>query len=130
MSSAETTYVRVTGLPFSLFRYVIFVRIESGRLSVDGGGVCRSRLLGLGGGFPPVHMYSSQPLGSSSAISASSLSSCHASNLLHTRCKPLHASIDVPKISSRPTCATLTVSVSERAPSVPATEVEATEDDR
>ena len=54
MSSADTTYVVVMSLPVSLFRYVTFVRIESGRLLVDGGGVCRSLLRGLGGGFPPV----------------------------------------------------------------------------
>ena len=85
MSSAETTYVLVISLPSSLFRYVMFVRIELGRLSVDGGGVCKRRLLGLGGGFPPVHMYSSQPSGSSSATSASSLSSCRDSKAEDTR---------------------------------------------
>ena len=110
MSSAESTYVVVISLPFSSFWYVIFVRIESGRLLVDGGGVCRSRLLGLGGRFPPVRMYSSQPPGSSASAalsaalsalnSASSHSSCLASTLQHTRCNPLQASIDVPKISS------------------------------
>ena len=85
----------------------MLVRIESGRLSVDGGGVCKRRSLGLGGGFPPVRMYSSQPPGSSSSApnssalnSASSHSSCLASTLRHTRCSPLQASIEVPKISS------------------------------
>ena len=104
MSSAAVM-CKGSGSPASLFQYMMLVWIDSLRLSeremVDHVGVWRSSSSLVTGGFPPVHIYSSQPLGSSSGNSSCAWHaiSC-ASSLLQTMCKPLQMLTEVPNISS------------------------------